>query len=395
MKKSIFTYAWDVLEEGTENAFARIRDLGANTVALAASYHAGKFLRPRAPKRHVYFPEDGTVYFQPDLSHYGTLQPQPNGLVAERDLFRDWETLNPGLDLTAWTVGLHNTRLGQAHPQFCSRNAFGDPYFYSLCPAFPEVRDYLSALCLDIARHEAVSTITLETPGWLPYSHGYHHEFALVPLNSWAEHLLALCFSEATCNAGRKEGIDMAALQRWVGTRLERFLAEPLAPGKHLASPWLIADLLAEPELVAYHRMRCRVVTDLIQEIREVLPRRIKLRVTLTVQRPSAGCWIEGHDLAALASVADGLDSCAYQSGPTEIFEDSWDVRNRVGDETDLSFVLRPVPPDLSCQTDVVTAVQALRSLNPSGIAFYNYGFLREAQLDWVQDAFTTLDGPA
>ena len=187
----------------------------------------------------------------------------------------------------------------------------------------------------------------------------------------------------------------MAALQRWVGTRLERFLAEPLAPGEHLASPWLIADLLAEPELVAYHRMRCRVVTDLIQEIREVLPRRIKLRVTLTVQRPSAGCWIEGHDLAALASVADGLDSCAYQSGPTEIFEDSWDVRNRVGDETDLSFVLRPVPPDLSCQTDVVTAVQALRSLNPSGIAFYNYGFLREAQLDWVQEAFATLDGPA
>lgn len=392
MQKAIFTYPWDVLEEGPENTFARIRDLGANTVALASSYHAGKFLRPRAPQRRVYFPEDGTVYFQPDLSRYGLLQPQPNSLVSELDLFQDWEALSPGLDLTAWTVGLHNTRLGQAHPQFCTRNAFGDPYFYSLCPAFPEVRDYLIALCLDIARHESVSTITLETPGWLPYSHGYHHEFALVPLNSWAEHLLALCFSEATCAEGRKDGIDMTTLQRWVGSRLERFLAEPLAPGEHLARPWLAADLLAEPELTAYHRMRCRVVVDLIRAIREALPRRVRLRVILTVQRPTAGCWIEGHDLAALANVADGLDSCAYQSGPAEIFEDSWDVRNRVGDETDLSFVLRPAPPDLASQVEVITAVQALRRLNPSGVAFYNYGFLREAQLGWVRKAFSALD---
>jgi len=394
MQKTLFAYAWDVLEEGPENAFAQMRDLGANTVALAASYHAGKFLRPRAPKRRVYFPEDGTVYFQPDLSRYDLLQPQPNSLVGELDLFQSWETFGPGLNLTAWTVGLHNTRLGQAHPQFCTQNAFGDPYFYSLCPAFPEARDYLITLCCDIARHEAVSTIALETPGWLPYAHGYHHEFALVPLNAWAEHLLALCFSEATCAEGRKDGINMAALQGWIRSRLERFLAEPLAPGGHLAQPWLAADLLAEPDLVAYHHMRGRVVTNLIREIRDVLPQRVQLRVILTVQRPTAGCWIEGHDLAGLAQVADGLDSCAYQPGPAEILEDSWDVRNRVGDAANLSFVLRPSPPDLASQADVLAAVQSLRSLNPSGVAFYNYGFLRDAQLGWVRNAFAMLDGP-
>ncbi|SVC63175.1 uncharacterized protein METZ01_LOCUS316029, partial [marine metagenome] len=46
-------------------------DLGANTVCLASSYHAGKFTRPRASGGKIYFPEDGTVYFRPDSKHYG------------------------------------------------------------------------------------------------------------------------------------------------------------------------------------------------------------------------------------------------------------------------------------------------------------------------------------
>ena len=48
-------------------AFAtRFRALGLNTVTLAGSYHAGKFLRPHGTAGKVYFPEDGTVYFRTD-----------------------------------------------------------------------------------------------------------------------------------------------------------------------------------------------------------------------------------------------------------------------------------------------------------------------------------------
>ena len=37
--------------------------LGLETVTIAGSYHAGKFLRPHGKAGKVYFPEDGTAYF--------------------------------------------------------------------------------------------------------------------------------------------------------------------------------------------------------------------------------------------------------------------------------------------------------------------------------------------
>ena len=48
MEKGFFVYAWDLAEEGPKSALAKIQELGANSVCLASSYHAGKFTRPRA-----------------------------------------------------------------------------------------------------------------------------------------------------------------------------------------------------------------------------------------------------------------------------------------------------------------------------------------------------------
>ena len=66
MHRSMWTYAWDLLDIGYDAALGEIRDrAGANSVSLATSYHAGRFVQPRSPKRKVYFPEDGTIYFHP------------------------------------------------------------------------------------------------------------------------------------------------------------------------------------------------------------------------------------------------------------------------------------------------------------------------------------------
>ena len=88
MQKAMYTYAWDLQEEGVKTVAARLRDAGLNTVTLATSYHAGKFLRPHAPRRKVYFPEDGTIYFQPDPSRYGRVKPRVASIVDEFDALR-------------------------------------------------------------------------------------------------------------------------------------------------------------------------------------------------------------------------------------------------------------------------------------------------------------------
>ncbi len=392
MDKTLFAYAWDFQEEGPQQTQARMEALGATSVAVAASYHAGKFLRPRATRNKVYFPEDGTVYFDPDQSRYGALKPARNSQVPELNLFQHW---NSSLRLEAWTVLLHNSRLGTLHPEHCARNAWGDPYLYSLCPAHPEVQDYAVHLCEDLARHEAVSTLTLETPGWLPSAHGYHHEFALTTMDPRTEFLLGLCFSEASQREARQDGIDVDALQRWVQQELERFFTNPVVPSSTLAQHWLLADLLAHPELQAFLKMRCRVVNELLQRIREALPREVALRVIPTVQRPTAGCWYEGTDLLGVRTHTDGLDSCTYQPGVTEVLQDAEDVRHRLGPEASLRFVLRPAHPDLPSREAVLQAVAGLRAYQPDGIAFYNYGFLREVQLEWVREAFTLLEEDA
>ena len=76
--KAIYAYPWDLAETGVGAAIDRFLALGLDTVTVAGSYHAGKFLRPHGQTGKVYFPEDGTVYFQPDPSRYGAIKPIAN-----------------------------------------------------------------------------------------------------------------------------------------------------------------------------------------------------------------------------------------------------------------------------------------------------------------------------
>jgi len=146
--RAIYAYAWDIAEAGIPAFADEIRVLDLDTVTLAGSYHAGKFIRPHGKSGKIYFPEDGTIYFRHDPARYGKIKPIPNSLNASRDIFR--ELTDAGLAVNAWMVLLHNTRLGMEHPEAAVENAFGDRYIYSLCPSSPDARAYAIALCRDI-----------------------------------------------------------------------------------------------------------------------------------------------------------------------------------------------------------------------------------------------------
>ena len=139
--KAIYTYAWDLAEDGVATCIADFQRLGLDTVTIAGTYHAGKFLRPHGKAGKVYFPEDGTAYFRTDPSRYGAIKPIANSLLAEHDVLGEL-TSQQAMAVNVWLVLLHNTQLGMAHPQAVVRNAFGDPYYYNLCPSAPEARAY-------------------------------------------------------------------------------------------------------------------------------------------------------------------------------------------------------------------------------------------------------------
>ena len=148
--KAIYAYAWDVAEIGVSAAVDRFLALGLDTVTIVGSYHAGKFLRPHGKSGKVYFPEDGTIYFKPDLSRYGPIKPVENSLISSgKDVMRELAGQSR-IATNVWLVLLHNTRLGLQHPDSVVANAFGDRLIYNLCPSAPEARAYAIGLARDV-----------------------------------------------------------------------------------------------------------------------------------------------------------------------------------------------------------------------------------------------------
>ena len=112
--KAIYAYPWDVAEIGVSAAVDRFLALGLDTVTITGSYHAGKFLRPHGKGGKVYFPEDGTIYFKPDLSRYGAIKPVENAMLSSgQDILRELSRAKPHGD----------QRLARAPAQYAARPA--------------------------------------------------------------------------------------------------------------------------------------------------------------------------------------------------------------------------------------------------------------------------------
>ena len=382
--RAIYSYAWDIAERGVDDFLAEIKSLGLNTVTFAGSYHAGKFIRPKGQRGKVYFPEDGTAYFRVDRSRYGKIQPTENSLLRDGDVLK--QLCASGTAVNAWMVLLHNARLGTEHLQATVENAFGDRYVYSLCPSAPEAREYAVALCKDVTDNHPVIGISLETPGFLPYQHGFHHEFALMKQNKWFDALMGLCFCEHCQRGAKAHGIDAAGLRTRIARDIEAYLESEIDYPDDMAEAVWLADV-REGEMSAYLGFRCETVTSLIGEIRSAVRKDAAIAVIPSVARPTGGAWYEGTDLGALARSPGIVEACFYEPSVARIRADILDVRKRMGGAGKLRGILRPAWPDLQNKTEVVGAVAALRDAGITDVAFYNYGHLRQSSLAWIADA--------
>ncbi|ADO42192.1 conserved hypothetical protein [Ketogulonicigenium vulgare Y25] len=113
--RALYAYTWDLAESdpgALDQEFARAR---LNTITIAAAYHAGKFTRPHGTSGKVYFPEDGVLHCQIDDAKFGTIKPEIGKLAQENNVFADF-CQNSALDVTAWAVLMHNSRIGAQHP---------------------------------------------------------------------------------------------------------------------------------------------------------------------------------------------------------------------------------------------------------------------------------------
>jgi hypothetical protein len=390
--RAIYTYAWDLAEASVIESVAAFKGLGLNTVTLAGSYHAGKFLRPHGRSGKVYFPEDGTTYFKTTAARYGTIKPIANSLLAGCDVMRE---LCEAKDIATnvWLVLLHNTLLGMQYPEATAANAFGDRYFYSLCPSNPEARAYAVGLARDVTQSYPVAGISMESPGFAPYAHGYHHEFALNQPNRWLDNLLGLCFCDHCVKGATAAGINAMALKARVAKDISGYLASDIDFPADMAEAFWLADTRLDGELRAFLDWRGTVVTSLVTDIRAGVRKDADIAVIPSVARPTSGAWYEGSDLAALAGAGAIIEACFYEPSASRVKADLFDVKRRLGGSGELRGILRPAWPDLSDKSDFLAAVKALHEGGVTGIAFYNWGHLRAANVAWIGDAMRSLGG--
>jgi len=393
MHLSMWTYPWDIQDQGLEALAADLAGRARlNTVSMATSYHAGRFLQPRSPQQKAYFPEDGTVYFRPDESLWQgkTIRPLMAENVAERgDMLAALTKARAqtGLKVSCWTVCLHNSRLGMLHPGHVTRNAFGNANYYNLCPSSPAARDYVVTLVRDITTNHKPDMLELESPNFMGFAHEYHHEKDGVGLNAEDDFLLSLCFCDHCTARAEKAGVPVEGARRTVA-RFIAELCERAVPERQFPDfPEAGIDAFrAHPELHAFLAWRSEPVTSLIGEIRAAADP--ATRIVLIDLKDG---WLGGVDLAAVGRLCDGAILCCYDMTPEAVGEVIRTGRALLGPDKFLGLGLRVFYPEVD-GPDILTArVKNAVEAGVDGVNFYNYGLIPARRLDWVGEAVAAI----
>ncbi|PZX13662.1 hypothetical protein LX81_03213 [Palleronia aestuarii] len=392
MRHSVWAYPWDILDAGPEAALSAMTEAGANCVSLATSYHAGRFLQPGNPRRRVYFPEDGTVYYAPDPARWSDAEivPKPAAIVAEEgDMLRRLVEAREagGPQVSCWTVCLHNLRLGQAHPAHVLRTAFGDPSLYGLCPSSEAARDYVAGLVAEISHLYRPDRIELESPDFMGFDHGFHHEKDGLGLLPEDRFLLGLCFCEHCLARAGAADIDGQAARRAVADHLsaafERELPEAQFPDFAERGA---AAFDRVPEIAAWIDWRTEPVTSLIARLRDAAHPDTELLLI-----DAEASWWGGVDRAAAAGACDGLLYCAYFTPAERVGAEIAAARAAIGADATLVAGFQLFHPEVADAEDLVARATAAAGA-ADGFNFYNFGLVPRARLGWMARALGAVE---
>lgn len=397
----MWAYPWDLLDEGIPAALDRMQQRAGTTgVAVATIYHAGKFLHPNNPRRKVVFPESGTLYFPPDPSWHGRQRIVPP-VWPEAQTHDFWpalrrETAERGLELTAWTLCLHNSGVGAAMSDCSVENAFGDRLRTDLCPANPDVAAYLAAATRDIAATRQVDRILLESLEFMPFQHGFHHEVIGVPVGPSIGLLASLCFCRYCLAAAGDAGIDGVTLRTWVARRVDEHFADPFGHGDQHWS-WEELRDCAGGALGRYLDVRRQVVADVARQVVDGIRSVSDCTVAaldfgpLYPHGPDGRSWESGADIDVLVDVFDEVHPTFYFTDPDVHAEKVNTYLDLVDGDAPVHPAIRAILPQTGSYEELAAQLEPL-SGRVDGLSFYNYGFMARQTLDWIGSAVEQFD---
>lgn len=405
MRSSVILWANDLVDEGFDQVVDAVRERArADALTMACNYHHSRDVVPHNPRRRIVYMAGG-VFFQPDPKRFDGVRIKPDVVGFARDedpLARLVATAGKrGMAVRGWTNNTHSTVHASRHPDCAVRNAFGDAYITTLCPANPEVRAYFRALNGDLARY-GLEGLLAESVCFMPFDHGYHHERSMVPLTPAVKFVLGLCFCPHCRQAGRTAGVDADALAGFVRREVDHALnGEPSAlDGIEVEEPAIAA--LADGEMAGYLAARTHTVTTLMAELVEAvhpLPLDFMewsggLRAAgagMQIGTPTGTClsraWQDGVDVGRMPPGCRGLSVLGYVPQPEVLRTDLRDYRAAMPKDKPLSVALRPMWPDCGSAETLRAKLRILLEEDVAWVDFYHYGFMPLKHLGWIGEA--------
>ena len=114
-----------------------------------------------------------------------------------------------------------------------------------------------------------------------------------------------------------------------------------------------------------------------------------------SVARPTAGAWYEGSDLAALAEAAGVIEACFYEPGAARVKADLFDVKRRLRGKGRLRGIVRPAFPISRRRANSSPRCGRSAKAAFARSPFYNWGHLRDANLDWIAEGLAAMESAA
>ena len=382
MRATIYTYPWDLTDEGLDSALDTIaHTAGLNSVSLAQSYHVSTYFLPHNPQRPLYWGEEGALYFQPSATFYdeSPIAPLISNVVDGPDYMRRIadKIKERDLDLTSWLVFNYNHYLPQRYPDAAKRDPFGHINFAQLCPASPLVRDYACALCRDIAAQFQPDEFHLESLGYLHFSYGFRNPKVGVKITPFCELLMGLCYCQHCLQRADALGLDGESFRTEVAEYLARELAaEPTPEDMQPPSAECLVAAFAG-RLQTFLDARVETATSLVEEA-----------IAIASQAGARASFFGGRDRTVNGLDSDRILRNVYMVNagvggePDALAASVRGLRGEFPADTGLSAIINPGG---FADSDALGAhLTALSQAGINGYAFYNYGLIRRAHLEWI-----------
>ncbi len=378
---SLWMYLWDFVDEGCDAVFNRIKETGFDSISMATAYHTGKFLLPHNPRRTVIFPEDGTVYFEPNGKLYGKLHPRINSLVKDGSSLQTVKAFadKRGVQVRAWIVCCHNTAFGMAHPDIACETAFGDKLFHNLCPANNDVRKYIAALVADVAS-TGVDGIELEAFQFQGYVHGFHHEREGIVLPPAAQFLLGLCFCPSCIASAKRAGVEIEKIRSWTKTALRNFFNSSDDMSERNPTVSSFPQDLFSP----FFQWRTSVINSFAEQIMSaVKSAQVKIRSMVSID--PFGWTIAGADIKALAEITGGVLALGYVKDAAKLKALIQKMQYEIP-EKEIVLGIHVGLPESGGKKEFLERMNAAQECGIRAFNFYNYSFIPYENLRWIKD---------